>query len=144
MLCALPILGALSLVGQEPPAPTDQVVYIEASKAAEMIAKTGLMKRTDEYMVTGAHRGAPGQVEVHEKTTDILFVQAGEATYVTGGKMIEGKQTKAGEWLGKSIEGGTEHHLKKGDVIIVPPGTPHWFKAVSPECNTFMVRVNKP
>ena len=122
----------------------EQVTYIEASKAAEMIAKTGLMARTGEYMVTGAHRGAAGQVEVHEKTTDILFVQAGEATYVTGGKMIDGKQTKEGEWIGVSIEGGTEHHLKKGDVIIVPPNTPHWFKAVSPECNTFMVRVNKP
>lgn len=125
-------------------ADTPAVTYIEATKAAEMIAKTGLMAREAEYMVAGAHRGGPGQVEVHEKTTDILFVVEGEATYVTGGKMINGKQTKAGEWLGDSIEGGTEHHLKKGDVIIVPAGTPHWFKAVSPQCNTFMVRVNKP
>ena len=67
----------------------------------------------------------------------------GEALYVTGGKMIDGKQTRPGEWLGASIEGGVEHRLKKGDVIVVPAGTPHWFKEVT-LCNSFMVRVNKP
>jgi mannose-6-phosphate isomerase-like protein (cupin superfamily) len=109
---------------------------------SEALAKTGLITRNTEYMVAGAHREKPGQVEVHEKTTDILFVVEGEATYVTGGKMINGKQTRPGEWLGESIEGGEEHHLKKGDVIIVPAGTPHWFKDVK-LCN-FMVRINNP
>jgi hypothetical protein len=33
--------------------------------------------------------------------------------------------------------------MKKGDVIIVPANTPHWFKEVT-LCNSFMVRVNKP
>src|ERR1700744_2398942 len=101
------------------------VVYWDAAKVSDALAKTGLITRNTEYMVAGAHREKPGPVEVHEKTTDILFVVEGEATYVTGGKMINGKQTQPGEWLGESIEGGEEHHLKKGDVIIVPAGTPH-------------------
>ena len=35
------------------------------------------------------------------------------------------------------------HHLKKGDVIVVPANTPHWFNEVT-LCNSFMVRVTQP
>jgi mannose-6-phosphate isomerase-like protein (cupin superfamily) len=134
------VLGFVMLLGAaDAPAP---VTYMDASKVAEALAKTGLIASNAEYMVAGAHREKPGQVELHEKTTDILFVVEGEALYVTGGKMIDGKQTRPGEWIGANIEGGVEHHLKKGDVIIVPAGTPHWFKEVT-LCNSFMVRVNK-
>ena len=133
------LLACANVVG----AADSPVIYWDAAKVSEALAKTGLITRNTEYMVAGAHREKPGQVEVHEKTTDILFVVEGEATYVTGGRMINGKQTQPGEWLGESIEGGEEHHLKKGDVIVVPAGTPHWFKEVK-LCNSFMVRVNKP
>jgi mannose-6-phosphate isomerase-like protein (cupin superfamily) len=123
--------------------PPDPVIYMDASKFSEALAKSGLVTRNNDYMVTGSHRDKPGQVELHEKTTDILFVVEGEALYVTGGKMVGGKQTRPGEWIGTDIEGGEEHHLKKGDVIVVPAGTPHWFKQVT-LCNSFMVRINKP
>jgi quercetin dioxygenase-like cupin family protein len=140
----LAIFGAMGLSillnAADAPAP---VIYMDAAKVAEALAKTGLITTNAEYMVAGAHRDKPGQVEVHENTTDILFVVEGEALYVTGGKMIDGKQTRPGEWLGARIEGGVEHRLKKGDVIIVPANTPHWFKEVT-LCNSFMVRVNKP
>ena len=130
----------LSLLVRAADAPPS-VTYMDAAKVAEALAKTGLIVNNAEYMVAGAHRDKPGQVEVHEKTTDILFVVEGEALYVTGGKMIGGKQTRPGEWLGTSIEGGEEHHLKKGDVIVVLANTPHWFKEVT-LCNSFMVRVH--
>ncbi|HXP84820.1 MAG TPA: cupin domain-containing protein [Bryobacteraceae bacterium] len=140
-------LGLMAAVGlsmiaraADVPAP---VVYMDAAKVAEALAKTGLITSNAEFMVAGAHREKPGQVELHEKTTDILFVVDGEALYVTGGKMVDGKQTRPGEWIGANIEGGVEHHLKKGDVIVVPPNTPHWFKEVT-LCNSFMVRVNQP
>ena len=140
------IMSAQTAPPAQPPVPEPaaQVIYIAAAKAGDMIAKTGLMTNNPGFMVAGAHRGGPGQVEVHEKTTDILYIVEGEAVYVTGGKVINGKQTRPGEWIGESIEGGTEHHLKKGDVIIVPAGQPHWFKSVAPQLNSFMVRVNKP
>ena len=131
----------LVLMAQTAPTP---VIYVEADKVAEAIAKTGLLASNTEFMVAGAFRDKAGEVEVHEKTTDIVFVQSGEATYVTGGKMIGGRQTRAGEWLGTDIEGGTMHHLKKGDVIIVPAGQPHWFKEVPKAINHYMVRVHRP
>ena len=35
----------------------------------------------------------PGQVEVHDKETDILYIIEGQATIVTGGTMVGGRQT---------------------------------------------------
>src|ERR1700712_3414787 len=97
--------SSMLLTAADAPGP---VVYMDASKVTEALAKTGLITSNTEYMVAGAHRDKPGQGEVHEKTTDILFVVEGEALYVTGGKMIDGKQTRQGEWIGTGIEGGVE------------------------------------
>ena len=83
-------------------------------------------------------------MEVHDKETDIFYIVDGEATFVTGGKMIGGKQTRANQWLGDDIQGGETHHLAKGDVITIPAGTPHWFKEVPKSINYYMVKVLKP
>jgi glc operon protein GlcG len=80
-------------------------------------------------------------VEVHDKETDIFYVTDGEATIVTGGTMAGGKMTKPGQWLGTSIDGGETRHLSKGDVMVIPAGTPHWFKEVPKEINYLVVKV---
>jgi hypothetical protein len=89
MKAAAIFLFALSLSAADAPAP---VTYMDAAKVADIISKTGVITTNSEFMVLGSHREKPGQVEVHEKTTDILYVVDGEALYVTGGKMIDGKQ----------------------------------------------------
>jgi mannose-6-phosphate isomerase-like protein (cupin superfamily) len=104
---------------------------------------TGAVARDKDYTVSNAHRGGPGQVEVHDKENDVIYVTDGEATFVTGGKMIGGKMTKEGQWLGTDIEGGETHHLTKGDAVVIPAGTPHWFKEVK-SVNYFLVKVIKP
>jgi len=58
--------------------------------------------------------------------------------------MLGGNQTKAGQLLGTDIEGGTIYHLAKGDMVVVPAGTPHWFKEVPQSVNYFLVKVIKP
>ena len=40
---------------------------------------------------------------MHEKETDILYMMDGEATFVTGGTMVGGKMSKAGQWLGATL-----------------------------------------
>jgi len=94
-------------------------------------------------IVQGGHREKAGQVEVHEKETDVIYVQDGEATFVTGGKMMGGKPAKPGQFLGERIEGGEAHRTVKGDVIVVPAGTPHWFKEVPKSITYFVVKVLK-
>jgi hypothetical protein len=119
------------------------VVFVGHDAVAAALLKGGPMVTASNLVVQGGHRDKAGQVEVHEKETDVIYVQAGEATFVTGGKMIGGKLTKPGQFLGTEIEGGETHHLTKGDAIVVQAGTPHWFKEVPGSISYFVVKVLK-
>ncbi|MCK6459943.1 MAG: cupin domain-containing protein [Planctomycetes bacterium] len=71
----------------------------------------------------------------------MIHVLEGTATFVTGGKVVDGKATDDLEIRGPSIEGGETHVLSKGDVIVVPKGTPHWFREVEGPFLYFVVKV---
>ena len=73
-------------------------------------------------------RQKTGAAEVHETMADIMFVESGEATLETGGTLVNGKTTALHEIRGTAIEGGTQRPIKPGDVLTIPPGTPHWVK----------------
>jgi hypothetical protein len=123
-------------------APT-AVTFVGHDKVAGALATGGPMITASNLIVQGGHREKAGQVELHEKEADVIYVQDGEATFVTGGKMIGGKLTKPGQFLGTEIQGGESHHLVKGDVIVVQAGTPHWFKEVPKSVSYFVVKVLK-
>jgi len=82
------------------------------------------------YMVHTSRRDQPGQAEIHALDTDIIYVMEGTATFVTGGTAVEAREIAPNEIRGSRIDGGDTRQLVKGDVIIVPNGVPHWFKAV--------------
>src|ERR1051325_11163494 len=102
----------------------DAATYVAHDKVAEALAKGGPLGSTKEYTVSGSHRDKAGQVEVHEKETDILYITDGDATFVTGGTMVGGKMSKAGQWLGTDITGGQTHHPTKGDVNTIAARKP--------------------
>jgi quercetin dioxygenase-like cupin family protein len=119
------------------------VTYVSHDKVSAALAKSGPLVTAPDLLVSGSHRDKGGQVEVHDKETDVLYVVDGSATFVTGGKMVGGKVSKPGQWLGSDIEGGQTHHLSKGDVIVIPAKTPHWFKEVRQSVSYFVVKVLK-
>jgi mannose-6-phosphate isomerase-like protein (cupin superfamily) len=119
------------------------MTYVDHDKVAAALAKGGSLVTAPDLLVSGSHRNGPGQVEVHEKETDVLYITDGSATFVTGGKMIGGKMSKPGQMLGANIENGTTHHLTKGDVIVIPAGMPHWFKEVPTQVSYYVVKVLK-
>jgi len=82
------------------------------------------------YMVHTSRRDKPGLAEIHTLDTDIIYVMEGTATFVTGGTAVEPKEVAPNEIRGSRIEGGETRQLSKGDVIVVPNNTPHWFKEV--------------
>ena len=108
-----------------------------------MPPKAGSFANTPDYSVTCSHRTEPGVVEIHTKETDVIYVLDGAATFVTGGKALNVTATDTPQPRGKDIQGGEAHHLVKGDVIVVPAGTPHWFKEVSPTVSYYVVKVIK-
>jgi len=93
------------------------------------------------YMVHASHRESPGMAEVHELDADIIYVLDGAATFITGGTVEGGKTTAPNEIRGTSIKNGETRRIAKGDVLIVPAGTPHWFKDVSGPLNYYVVKV---
>ena len=120
------------------------VVHADPEKVAAALAKGGVLVTRPDLLVQGGHREAAGQVEVHDKETDVLYVIDGEATFAYGGRMVGGKVTRPGQWLGSDITGGETHRLGKGDVFVVPAGVPHWFKEVPKSISYFVVKVIKP
>ena len=83
----------------------------------------------------------PGEAEIHLKETDIIFCLDGEAEFVTGGQAINAKQTEPNELRGSSISGGATRIIKGGDILIIPAGIPHWFKAVHSAFNYSVVKI---
>ena len=117
-----------------------KATYVDASK----VAAGGTQATASDYNVQVLRRTAAGQVEIHTKETDIFYVVDGEATFVTGGTMVGGKETQPNQLRGTSIDGGETYRLKKGDSIVVPAGVPHWFKDITQPINYFTVKVIKP
>jgi glc operon protein GlcG len=93
------------------------------------------------YMVHTSRRDKPGLAEIHALDTDIIYVLQGNATFVTGGTAVDAKQTEPNEKRGSRIEGGITRQLSKGQVIIVPNNTPHWFKEVNGELLYYTIKV---
>jgi len=132
---------AIALMAADAPS---NVTFVDHDKVAAALAKGGVLLSAQNLSVRGSHRTGPGEVEVHEKETDVIYVIDGQATFVTGGTMVGGKTTSPGQLLGTDIRNGQSHHLGKGDVIVVPAGTPHWFKEVAQPISYYVVKVNKP
>jgi glc operon protein GlcG len=119
------------------------VNYFTHDQVAAAFAKGGVLVdgAGRNYMVHASRREKPGQVEVHVLDTDVIYVQNGSATLVTGGTMVGGKTTEPNEVRGDSISGGETRTIARGDVITVPNGTPHWFEAVSGPLTYYVVKV---
>src|SRR5471032_3143992 len=124
-------------------APPTDAVLLDRAKVDDAFEKGLPLLINTSYKIMAGRRVMPGNVEIHEHDTDIFYVTEGSATFVTGGTAVEPKSTKPGEMTAKSITGGTEHHLVRGDSIVIPSGVPHQFTDVSGTFLYFVVKVTK-
>ena len=118
-----------------------EVTYLPGEKVTAAFLKGMPLVEKENYKVHASRREAPGQVEVHTKDTDIIYVLTGTVTFVTGGTVGGGRNVEPEEIRGSSIDGGETRTLRPGDLIIVPSGTPHWFKEVPAPLTYFVVKV---
>ena len=65
------------------------------------------------------------EAESHDDSDDVYYVLEGAAMLTLGGQLDSPRETSAGEWRSPRILGGQTFEIKKGDLIIVPRGTPH-------------------
>ena len=69
-------------------------------------------------------RNKSGQVEQHAAWEDHIFVLDGEATFVLGGTIDNGKTTGPGETRGDASKGGKSFSVHAGDYVYIPINTP--------------------
>ncbi|MGH7428811.1 MAG: heme-binding protein, partial [Candidatus Methylomirabilaceae bacterium] len=117
-----------------------EVTYLAKETVTAAFAKGAPLIEVEGYKVHASRREAAGMAEVHMQETDVIYVLEGTATFVTGGTVVDGKATAPGEIRGAAIRDGETRRITKGDVIIVPERTPHWFKEVSAPFLYFVVK----
>lgn len=145
------VLAGLTLVlmssaafAQQPVAPALAAprTMVSAADVAALIAKAKVdrkdnqallaqsMLRLDQYNVSLEYRAAVANASAHETEAELFYVVDGSAMLVTGGKLKNETRTNATNLSGSGIEGGVSRHIAKGDFVMVPEGTPHWFSAI--------------
>jgi mannose-6-phosphate isomerase-like protein (cupin superfamily) len=134
-------IAASALWAQQPAQPTK--TYASAADVAALLAKAKADHKPGQptvaeriltlapYAVSLEYRTAVGPAAVHEKEAEMFYVIDGSATLMTGGKLTEEKRTNAENLTGTGIEGGKSQAVAKGDFVIVPENTPHWFNVIN-------------
>ena len=92
-----------------------------------------------------------GEAEQHEGVSDVYIVIAGTGTIVTGGEIERREYRPAdppstlffpGEYVGLPIIGGESIKVKPGDVLTIPPNTPHWAQPDAGGMTYALLKVN--
>jgi len=68
---------------------------------------------------------AAKEFEWHEGRDHVVQVLDGTTVYEIGGKPQNARNTKPSEWLAPASVGATTLTLHKGDMLVIPRGTPH-------------------
>jgi mannose-6-phosphate isomerase-like protein (cupin superfamily) len=133
------LIGLLS-AGQAPaPAPATYLseaalmaTLKEAAKTAPAM-HTAPVKLAEHYRINVVRRTTGQGAIAHPDGTEVHHIIEGTATFVSGGTI--GAAT---------IEGGESRRVAKGDVILVPAGTPHWYKDLDGPITYLEVRFDLP
>ncbi len=118
--------------------------------AAELMAelKANIPKATDQasasvfaadnWHASIVYRDKPGVAMAHltgpAKGTEVHYIIDGSATVITGGTLLRPKGGPS------DIQGGVVHHVAKGDSLVIPAGTPHWYKEIQGSVTYLEVR----
>ncbi|MGH7525810.1 MAG: cupin domain-containing protein [Gemmatimonadales bacterium] len=136
-LLALPLGVARAQAGDA------NVTLIQHDEVKAAFAKGKPLIEVGDYKIHASRREGPGQAEIHSRDTDIAYVLQGSATLVTGGTAVDLKETAPEELRGSAIQGGETRQLVVGDVVVIPNGTPHWFKEVKAPFLYYVVKVRQ-
>jgi glc operon protein GlcG len=136
------VLLVLAAIAADKP-PGFGVIQLDHDKVTAAFARNGTLLATNNFRIMALRRDQPGEVEIHDRDTDIFYVLEGSASLVTGGEATETRNTAPGETRAKSIVGGEQRRVSKGDVVVIQNGVPHWFKDVSGPFLYYMVKVSQ-
>jgi mannose-6-phosphate isomerase-like protein (cupin superfamily) len=135
---------ALAQQSASPVAPPSPKLFAGSADVVAMMAKAKAERKPDQanfvqpivqlapYTANLEYRaaGVNAPASVHEREAEMFYVVDGSGTLVTGGKLREEKRTNAENLAGTGIDGGMSRKLTKGDWVMVPEKTAHWFTQI--------------
>jgi mannose-6-phosphate isomerase-like protein (cupin superfamily) len=85
-------------------------------------------------------KSVPGDAVLHEsKTSETYVMLEGSGTLVTGGTLV-GRKPGEGTLRGERIDGGVSRRVVKGDVVVIPGRTPHWWSQLESDIKYMIIR----
>ena len=135
---SLPALGLLLLAQGTVHPPAAYMSAADISKGLSMAVATDAAAGAAVTIAPGIMvrrrngGGEPQYAILHPFSTETYYIVEGSGTLVTGGLLDPPPAAPADPDVvrSKTIRNGVTHRVAKGDVIVVPPGTPHWFNAI--------------
>ncbi len=141
-LLALPVVLAFAAAqpaGAQAPAPAPVVEAVTAAQVQALIDAAKAERKEGQALVTKPgiqlapystvieYRPGTAPAAMHETNAELVYVQEGSATLVTGGTLVGQAAAGPGNWSGTSIANGSSRPIAKGDWVIVPQKTNHQF-----------------
>lgn len=135
-------LLAGTLVAQQKGAPPAEKLFTSSSEIQELIARAKAQRTKEQPLITQRilslapinasleYRASVGTAAVHETEAEMFYVIEGSGVLTTGGKLTNETRQNAENLQGSGIEGGKTQAVAKGDFIMVPDKTPHWFNKI--------------
>ncbi len=105
---------------------------------ADIVPLAGMQMRVAVFH-DGKRENDP--IELHDGSDDIYYVLDGSATLLLGGLLMDATEISPGEWRSKTSTGGQKVTIKKGDLVVVPRGTPHQRTATGKTFSMILIKV---
>ena len=111
-------------------------LQLAAKASPEMMVAR--MVNTESHRVNVVKRTVPQGANAHDVGTEVHYIIEGTATLVTGGTIV---RPAAGTPAAlASIRGGETRTVRKGDIVLVPVNTPHWYSRIDQPLTYLEVR----
>ncbi len=108
------------------------------NKTSELIDSGGMQLRV---AVQHEKNRTDAAAELHDASDDVYYVLDGSAMLTLGGKLDAPKETDPGEWRSPKIVDGKTFEIKKGDLIVVPRGTPHQRSTANKDFMMILIKI---
>lgn len=79
----------------------------------------------DLIVMTTEVRHSASEFEWHAGHDHIFQIIDGSTLYEVGGTPSNGRNIRPGEWLAPASDGSKSIQMNKGDMLVIPRGTPH-------------------
>ena len=150
-LVSISVTAASQTAQRKPSEATRPVVVMAAQSLDDLKQKLKPGNKTEELIdsagmelrvaVQHENNRTGAAAELHDASDDVYYVLEGGATLVLGGKLDAPKEVEPGEWRSPRIIDGKTFEITKGDLVVVPRGTPHQRSTANKDFTMILIKI---